>query len=73
MHPAKTSGFYYYEKGEEGISEYSHCVPTASKQEALQLSWRDQDYEGPGTSMAEKTGLVGTSNREAIGIIRTSS
>lgn len=35
MHPAKTSGFYYHEKGEEGISEYSHCAPTASKQEAL--------------------------------------
>jgi hypothetical protein len=73
-HPAKTSGFCY--NGKRGRrSEYSHCVPTASKQDALQLSWHDlpRDYEGPGTSVAGKTRLVGTGKREAMGIIRTSS
>lgn len=71
MHPAKTSGFYCHEKGEEGISEYSHCVPRVSKQEALQLSWHDlpRDYE----EVAGKTEPVGTGNRNAIEIIRTSS
>lgn len=75
MHPAKTSGFYCHEKGEEGLSEYSHCVPRVSKQEVLQLSWHDlpRDCEGPGTGVAGKTELVGTGNRNAMEIIRTSS
>lgn len=62
MHTAKTSGFYFHEKGEEEISEYSHCELRVSKQEALQLSWHNlpQDYEGPRTSVAGKTELVGT-------------
>lgn len=73
-HPAKPSGFCYNGKRGGRISEYSHRVPTASKQDALQLSWHDlpRDSEGPGTSVAGKTRLVGTGNREAMGIIRTS-
>lgn len=62
IHPAKLSGFCYNGKRGGRISEYSHCVPKASKQDSIQLSWHDlpRDYEGPGTSVAGKTRLAGT-------------